>query len=138
MLYICFHSFSNVNCKIKLQMKIYFCKYFKKFKKSFCTNSRLLLYILKRYETSYETSHLVQNICISVYLCNVLGNFKGYILTHAYDTTDVGLNFKNISPLTSSTITWIYKFKFEYIRNEACFANKKTYFIFLNGHLLDY
>ena len=26
-------------------------------------------------ETSYQTSHLVQNICISVYLCNVLGNF---------------------------------------------------------------
>ena len=26
-------------------------------------------------ETSYQTSHLVQNICISVYLYNVLGNF---------------------------------------------------------------
>ena len=59
----------------------------------------------KRPETSYQTSHLVQNICISVYLCNVLGNFQGYILTHAYDTIDVLLNFKNISPLTSSTIT---------------------------------
>ena len=61
-------------------------------------------------------------------------------MTHAYDTIDVRLNFKNISPLTSSTITWIYKFKFkfEYIRNEAGFANKKAYFIFLNGYLTDY
>ena len=133
-------------------MKIYFCKYFKKYKQSFCTNSRLFLYILKgsgsrmngntvswisffsrvtvigpqnssqkdyilfarflqelkkqkRPETSYQTSHLVQNICISVYLFNVLGNFQGYILTHAYDTIDVLLNLKNISPFTSSTIT---------------------------------
>ena len=30
----------------------------------------------KRPETSYQTSHLVQNICISVYLYNVLGNFS--------------------------------------------------------------
>ena len=29
----------------------------------------------KRPETSYQTFHLVQNICISVYLYNVLGNF---------------------------------------------------------------
>ena len=133
-------------------MKIYFCKYFTKYKQSFCTYSRLLLYILKgsgnrtngntvsqisfflrvtiigppntsqkdyilsarflyelnnqkRPETSYQTSHLVQNICISVYLFNVLGNFQGYILTHAYDTIDVLLNLKNISPFTSSTIT---------------------------------
>ena len=29
-------------------------------------------------------------------------------------------------------------YKFEYIRNEASFANKKAYFIFLKGHLTDY
>ena len=44
----------------------------------------------KKLETSplmklvnYQTSHLVQNICISVYLYNVLENFQGYIFTHA-------------------------------------------------------
>ena len=44
----------------------------------------------KKLETSplmklvnYQTSHLAQNICISVYLYNVLENFQGYIFTHA-------------------------------------------------------
>ena len=44
----------------------------------------------KKLETSplmklvnYQTSHLVQNICISVYLYHVLENFQGYTFTHA-------------------------------------------------------
>ena len=45
------HFFSNVNYKIKLQIKIYFYKYFKKYKSGFCTNSRLLLYIFKCLES---------------------------------------------------------------------------------------
>ena len=61
--------------------------------------------VKKRLETRYQIPHLVQNICISVYLYDVRGNFQGYILTHGYYTIDVLLNFKNISPLTSSTIT---------------------------------
>ena len=165
-------------------MKIYFCKYFKKHKQSFCVNSCLFLYILKgsgsrncfgdfiflrvtiigpqnsnqkdilfarflqelnkqkRPETSYQTSHLVQNICISVYLCNVLGNFQGYILTHAYDTIDVLLNFKNISPLTSSTITMTGPRKWKYINLNISGMKqvsriKKAYFMLLKGHLTD-
>ena len=58
--------------------------------------------VKKRSETSYQISHLVQ---IYVYLYNVLENFQRNILTHAYGTIDVVLNFKNISSLTSSTIT---------------------------------
>ena len=67
--------------------------------------SSIFIEVKKRPENSYQTSHLVQNIYISVYLYNVLENCQGSILTHAYDTIDVLLNFKNISPLTSSAIT---------------------------------
>ena len=66
-------------------------------------------------ETSYQTSHLVQNICIFVYSYNVLRNFQVYILSHAYGTIDVVLNFKNISPLTSSTITMTGPRKWKHI-----------------------
>ena len=71
--------------------------------------------VKKRLETRYQIPHLVQNICISVYLYDVLGNFQGYILTHGYDTIDVLLNFKNISPLTSSTITMTGLKKWKYV-----------------------
>ena len=69
----------------------------------------------RRPKTSHKTSHLVQNICASVYLYNVLGNFQGYILPHAYDSIDVLLYFKNIFPLTSSTITITEPRKWKYI-----------------------
>ena len=60
-------------------------------------------------ETSYQTSHLVQNICIFVYSYNVLRNFQGYILSHAYGTIEFVLNFKNISQskINDNTVSWI-------------------------------
>ena len=54
-------------------------------------------------------------------------------MTHAYHTFDARLNFKNISPLTFSTITWIYKFKFVYIWNEEVLRIKKHISYFWMG-----
>ena len=65
-----------------------------------------------------------------------------YSLT--YDTIDVLLNFKNISPfLTSLTITMTVPRKWRYINlnisgTKQVFRIKKAYFMFLKGHLTDY
>ena len=84
-------------------------------------------------ETSYKTTHLVQNICISVYLYNVLGDFQGYILTHAYDFIDVLLNFKNTSRLTSPRITMTGPREWKYINLNI--SGTKQIFRIKNKHV---
>ena len=82
-------------------------------------------------ETSYQTSHLVQNICIFVYSYNVLRNFQVYILSHAYGTIDVVLNFKNISQsrINDNTVSWIsFFFKATIIGPQS--SGQKDYVLF--------